>query len=119
MGRAPEVDLLLARRRRREEDRVLQNLVDDLVEGLGHADGRLRGGLDEHHARAPRPVRGLGPGHDGVAVDLVADEELDDLGAAAGRVDLDLAEPLLEVVEGLAPRDVVDEDDPLRAAVVR
>lgn len=49
-------------------------------------------------------------------VDLVADDHLDDLGV---HVRLELAVPPRERVEGLAVRDVVDEDHAVRAAVVR
>lgn len=48
-------------------------------------------------------------------VDLVADDDLDD---SAGDVRLELREPFGERVEGLAVRDVVHEDDALRAAVI-
>ena len=48
-------------------------------------------------------------------VDLVADDDLDD---GAGDVRLELGEPLGKRVERLAVRDVVHEDDALRAAVI-
>lgn len=49
-------------------------------------------------------------------VDFVADDDLDD---RARHVCLELGEPPGQRFEGLAVRDVVDEDDALRSAVIR
>lgn len=96
----------------------------------------LRGLLDEQRAHAccerlalrrghrreyscgggKRVVRQGKEGGGAHLVDLVADDNLDD---GAGDVRFELGEPPGQRLEGLAIRDVVDEDDALRSTVIR
>ena len=97
---------------------------DPVLDGASHGDeslldivGVLGRGLDVGDLHAVGKLLGDG-GVDDALVDevgLVADEELVDVLAG---VAVDLAEPLLDVVEGLHVGAVKDEDDALGPAVV-
>jgi hypothetical protein len=87
-----------------------------LEEGLLDVGRRLGRRLDEGDAQASGEVtRLVGVDLAVRAVRLVADKELVDV---VGRELVDLLQPVADVVERLLVRDVVDDDDAVRAAVV-
>mmetsp|Transcript_8215 Transcript_8215/g.17905 ORF Transcript_8215/g.17905 Transcript_8215/m.17905 type:complete len:253 (+) Transcript_8215:184-942(+) len=102
-----------------EQSGVLQDLGDHFVEHLRDALLRLSTGLHEQHAARLGPLLSLFPRHDALLVHLVAHEQLDHLLAAAHAELLHLLQPHAQAVEGLLAGHVVDQDDPLRASVVR
>lgn len=98
-------------------DASVEDLLDEVHEGVFHALAGLGRGLAEEHAL----LGGEGLGRGGldhslvVHVGLVAHQQLGDV---AARVALDLVEPHLGVVERGLIGDVVHHDDAVRPSVV-
>ena len=104
------------------ESRVGPQGLLDLM-GHGHetlldVGGILGRGLEELERRSLGELLGRleGDGTLGVQIALVSDQQL---GHALARIPVDLLQPLLDVVERNLVGDVVHDDDPVRASVVR
>lgn len=102
------------------EVRRVGDLLDELLEGSSDADARLGARFHEEGGQGAGEGAALVRGHLALAVevDFVAHEHEHELVEVG--VGLQLGQPVAaQGIEGVAPGDVVDDDDALRAAVVR
>jgi hypothetical protein len=94
-----------------------EDRLGESEEGFVDVHFFLRRGFQELHAQRVRELLAFLVGHLSLVLEvgLVADEDLDDVGA---RVLADLSEPVLDVLERLPVGDIVYQDAPVGAFVV-
>lgn len=100
---------------------LLQLLLDSLGhlgEGVLDVGGALGGGLQEDQIERGSKLSSLVVLHLTLVnqVGLVSNQKLVDILAG---ITVDFLQPLLDVVEGLLVRDIVDDDDAVGSTVVR